>query len=106
MPRSALARLAALAALDDQTLSGLMRVRATLGGTVGAPQLQGNLDVSDGAYANGATGTVLGDMTLAVTADAQQLVDRALRRDRRRQRQAQRRRARSASTRRAASRST
>ena len=37
----ALARLAALAGLDDQTLSGLMTVRATLGGTVGAPEAAG-----------------------------------------------------------------
>ena len=41
MRELALARLAALAALDDQTLSGLMTVRATVGGTVGAPELAG-----------------------------------------------------------------
>jgi translocation and assembly module TamB len=70
----ALARVAALAALDDQTLSGLMTVRGTVGGTVGTPQVQGNLDIADGAYANGETGTVLSDMTLNVRADARQVV--------------------------------
>ncbi len=69
----ALARLVALAGLDDQTLSGLMSVHASVGGTVGAPRLQGTLDVTDGAYANGETGTVLGDITLNLQATAQQV---------------------------------
>jgi translocation and assembly module TamB len=72
--RVELARLEALAALDDQTLSGLMTVQAALGGTFGAPQLQGDLDVSGGSYANGATGTVLQDMAVQARADAQRIV--------------------------------
>ena len=68
----ALERIAALAALEDQTLSGALTVHGTVAGTVGEPQVQGSLDINDGAYANGETGTVLKDMVLAVRANAEQ----------------------------------
>jgi translocation and assembly module TamB len=70
----ALAQLAALAALDDQTLSGLLTAKLAVTGTVGAPQVDGDLEVTDGAYANGTTGTVLSDLTLAAHADERQIV--------------------------------
>ncbi len=69
----ALARLAALAGLDDQTLSGALGLNLTLNGTVGAPGVEGTATVSDGRYANGTTGTVLQAITLRARAHDQRV---------------------------------
>ena len=68
-----LARLATLAALDDQTLAGFLTAKLALSGTVGAPLVAGDLAVTDGAYANGTTGTVLNGLTLSVRADERRI---------------------------------
>jgi translocation and assembly module TamB len=70
----ALTPLAALAGLDDQTLSGLLTARVAASGTVGAPRVEGDLEVTDGAYANGTTGTVLHELTLVARADERRIV--------------------------------
>ncbi len=70
----ALARLAALAGLDDQTLSGELNLDLALNGTVAAPGVQGTATVRDGSYANGTTGTVLQAITLRAQARGQRLV--------------------------------
>ncbi len=70
----ALARLAALAGLDDQTLTGTLSADLAASGTVGAPELEGALEVEGGGYANGFTGTVLADLTLSARATEDRLV--------------------------------
>jgi translocation and assembly module TamB len=70
----ALARLAGLAGLDDQTLSGMLKVDLGVGGTVGAPGLQGTAAVQDGRYANGTSGTVLRAITARLRADGRRVV--------------------------------
>ena len=70
----ALARLAGLAGLDDQTLSGDLNVDLSLNGTVAAPGIQGTIAVQDGSYANGTTGTVLQAIALRAQASERQVV--------------------------------
>jgi translocation and assembly module TamB len=70
----ALARLAGLAGLDDQTLSGDLSLDLNLDGTLEAPGIQGTITVKDGGYANGTTGTVLRAIALRARADGRQLV--------------------------------
>ncbi len=70
----ALAQLAGLAGLDDQTLSGDLNLDLGLNGTVGAPGLQGTIAVQNGGYANGMSGTVLQAIALRAQADGQRLV--------------------------------
>ena len=70
----ALARLAALADLDDQMLTGLMTAGLSVSGTVGAPQLEGTVELANGGYANGFTGTVLGDLTATARATERRVV--------------------------------
>jgi translocation and assembly module TamB len=70
----ALARLAALADRDDQTLPGVMTAGLTMSGTVGAPRLEGTVEVANGGYANGFTGTVLGDVTATARATERRVV--------------------------------
>ncbi len=70
----ALARLAALAGLDDQTLSGGLSLSLTLDGTVAAPGVQGTAAVTDGRYANGTTGTVLQAIALRARATERRVV--------------------------------
>ena len=69
-----LARLAALAGLDDQTLKGTLNVGLTLNGTVGAPGAAGTIEMQDGSYANGTTGTVLREISLRAQANERQIV--------------------------------
>ena len=46
-------------------LGRCLTAKLAVTGTVGAPQVDGDLEVTDGAYANGTTGTVLRDLILA-----------------------------------------
>ena len=68
-----LARLADVAGLDDDRLEGLMAVGLSLAGTLQDPQVNGAIDITDGIYENGLTGTVLRAMTLHATARQQRL---------------------------------
>ena len=68
-----LARLADIAGLDDDRLEGLLDLALRLSGTVVDPQLAGTVQVRDGIYENGFTGTVLDDLTLDATASRQRL---------------------------------
>ncbi len=69
-----LARLVALAGLDDQSLKGTLNVGLTLNGTVGAPGVAGTIEMQDGSYANGTTGTVLRAISLRAEASERQIV--------------------------------
>ena len=68
-----LARLADVAGLDDDRLEGLLSAALTVGGTVTAPQLNGTLDIANGIYENGTTGTVLHNLTMRARARQQRL---------------------------------
>ena len=68
-----LARLADVAGLDDDRLEGLLDAGLSLGGTLQDPQLDGTVEIIDGIYENGLTGTVLHDMTLRARARQQRL---------------------------------
>jgi translocation and assembly module TamB len=72
-----LARLSDLV-LDDQSLEGLLAAAFTIGGTLGAPQVDGSLRLTDGGYANGTTGTVLRDLTLVADASNERITIREL----------------------------
>ena len=72
--RLELARLAALAGLDDQTLKGTLNVGLTLDGTIAAPGVAGTIEMQDGSYANGTTGTVLRGISLRAQANERQIV--------------------------------
>ena len=64
----ALQRLGELLALDDQLLEGRLASNLTVAGTVADPRIDGAIELDDGLYENGATGTVLHDLTLAARA--------------------------------------
>ncbi|WP_372706342.1 translocation/assembly module TamB domain-containing protein [Brevundimonas sp.] len=49
----------------DRSLSGQVNARATLGGTLNDPRLNGRLDLQQGAFRDNATGLRLRDVTLA-----------------------------------------
>ena len=68
-----LARLADVAGLDDDRLEGLLDAGLSLAGTLQDPQLDGTVEIIDGIYENGLTGTVLHDMTLRARARQQRL---------------------------------
>ena len=51
-----------------------MTAGLTVSGTVGAPRLEGTVEVANGGYANGFTGTVLGDLTLTARATERRVV--------------------------------
>ncbi len=68
-----LARLADVAGLDDDRLGGLLDAGLSLAGTLQDPQLDGTVEIIDGIYENGLTGTVLRDMTLRARARQQRL---------------------------------
>jgi translocation and assembly module TamB len=68
-----LARIADVAGLDDDRLEGLLAAALSLAGTVQEPQLNGTVDIIDGIYENGLTGTVLHDMTLHARARQQRV---------------------------------
>ncbi len=73
-----LARLADVAGLDDDRLEGLLAAALRVAGTVQKPQLNGTVDITDGIYENGLTGTVLHDLTLHATARQQQVTIESL----------------------------
>ena len=68
-----LARLADVAGLDDDRLEGLLAIALNLAGSFQDPQLNGTIDITDGIYENGLTGTVLRAMTLRATARQQRI---------------------------------
>jgi translocation and assembly module TamB len=68
-----LARIANIAGLDDDRLEGLLSAALTVGGRVTAPQLDGTVDLANGIYENGTTGTVLHNLTLRARARQQRL---------------------------------
>jgi translocation and assembly module TamB len=68
-----LARLADVAGLDDDRLEGLLDAGLSLAGTLQDPQLDGTVEVVDGIYENGLTGTVLHNLTLRARARQQRL---------------------------------
>ena len=68
-----LARIADVAGLDDDRLEGLLDAGLSLGGTLEDPQLDGTIEISNGIYENGLTGTVLHDMTLLARARQQRI---------------------------------
>ncbi len=69
-----LARMDALAGLDDQTMGGILVANLGLSGTVSAPHIDGTASIDNGTYANGTTGTVLHDLTLRLRASERQIV--------------------------------
>ncbi|MGH6916743.1 MAG: translocation/assembly module TamB domain-containing protein, partial [Geminicoccaceae bacterium] len=68
-----LARLADVAGLDDDRLEGLLDAGLSLAGTRQRPQLDGTVEIIDGIYENGLTGTVLHGLTLHARARQQRL---------------------------------
>ncbi|MEM7022583.1 MAG: translocation/assembly module TamB domain-containing protein [Pseudomonadota bacterium] len=68
-----LARLADIAGLDDDRLEGLLDTGLRLSGSAHDPQIDGTIEIIDGIYENGLTGTVLHDLTLRAVARQQQL---------------------------------
>ncbi|MGH6944555.1 MAG: translocation/assembly module TamB domain-containing protein, partial [Geminicoccaceae bacterium] len=60
------AQLARFASLlpEDQRLEGLLTAALTIAGTPAAPEMDGTVELADGRYANGLSGTVLEDLTL------------------------------------------
>lgn len=68
-----LARLADVAGLDDDLLEGLLDAGLSLAGTLQRPQLDGTVEIIDGIYENGLTGTVLRDLSLRARARQQRL---------------------------------
>jgi autotransporter translocation and assembly factor TamB len=73
-----LALLSRVADLRGDQLGGRLDVDMTIGGTVAAPRLGGDLRVSDGSYVNARTDTTLRDVTAVVTGDNDRLVLRSL----------------------------
>jgi len=71
--RIQLARVADLLVLDDQRLGGELSTSLALAGTIAEPTVDGTLEISDGLYENGATGTVLREITLKARADRQRI---------------------------------
>jgi translocation and assembly module TamB len=68
-----LARFEAVAGLDDDRLEGLLDAGLNLGGTLHEPQLDGTVEIVDGIYENGLTGTVLHKLSLRARARQQRL---------------------------------
>jgi translocation and assembly module TamB len=68
-----LARFADVAGLDDDRLEGLLDAGLSVGGTVQGPQLDGTVEIIDGIYENGRTGTVLHNIALRARARQQRL---------------------------------
>ncbi|HEX6141485.1 MAG TPA: translocation/assembly module TamB domain-containing protein, partial [Geminicoccaceae bacterium] len=68
-----LRRVADLLALDGQRLEGQLEARLELAGTVAEPVADGRIELDDGRYENGTTGTVLTNVTLRATIDADRL---------------------------------
>ncbi|MCJ7594076.1 MAG: translocation/assembly module TamB [Desulfobacterales bacterium] len=68
-----MARVAALLALDDQKIDGLMEIGLGLGGTWGDLRISGGTRLEKGAYENLRTGTVLKEIEVQVAADKSQL---------------------------------
>jgi len=64
-----LERLAALVVLEDQQFAGDLRGQLEVAGTPAEPVLTGALEVSDGAYENFETGTILRDMNARLLAE-------------------------------------
>jgi translocation and assembly module TamB len=64
--------------LQGDQLGGRLSVDMSIGGTVAAPRLGGDLRVSDGSYASARTGTTLRDVTAALAGDNDRLVLRSL----------------------------
>ncbi|MDX1540506.1 MAG: translocation/assembly module TamB domain-containing protein, partial [Geminicoccaceae bacterium] len=73
-----LRRIADLLVLDGQRLEGRLQARLDLGGTVGEPAANGRITLDNGLYENGATGTVLRDITLRAEASDERLALREL----------------------------
>jgi translocation and assembly module TamB len=73
-----LARFEAVAGLDDDRLEGLLDAGLSLGGTLQDPQLDGTVEIKDGIYENGLSGTVLHNMTLRARARQQRLTTEEL----------------------------
>ena len=69
-----LARLDALAGLDDQTMGGILVADLGLSGTVSVPRIEGTASVDKGTYANGTTGTVLHDITARLRASEREIM--------------------------------
>lgn len=68
-----LAPLARMAALDTQKLDGHLNVALSLGGTVSAPELRGDISLKDGSYEHGMLGTALKKIRFKVTAHGQEV---------------------------------
>ncbi|MEO5341474.1 MAG: translocation/assembly module TamB [Magnetococcus sp. MYC-9] len=65
------ALLAAPGMLDTQKLDGTLNIALRLGGKVAAPEVQGEIQVRNGSYENGALGTLLKGIHLDATAHGQ-----------------------------------
>lgn len=61
-----LERIAQVLELEDQALAGRFSLALDVKGDLDEPQVNGNITLRDGFYENGATGTVLKDITLTV----------------------------------------
>jgi translocation and assembly module TamB len=63
----ALGSVARMLHLDDQTIKGDASVDLKLGGRLGAPMVQGKLQVADGLYENYRTGTIVRELQVEAT---------------------------------------